>query len=287
MRKVNLAACVVSLALMAFAAVAIAEDAPKPAAAVATKTLTLEGSTTVGPITDAFVAHFQKQYPDLKITAKNTGSGNGINALSAGTCDIATASRAMKPEEYKKAVENKVLPVAHAIAMDGICIAVNPANGVKSLTKAQLKDIYTGKITNWKQVDGPNLAIVVISRENSSGTFEAFNEMVLQKAEMAKEVQTVSSSKEVADKVEKTEGAIGYVGLAFLGAKVKGVQVEGVEPSKKTIVSGKYPLSRPLFLYTNGYPALGTLIYEYCTLYLSAAGQDMIEKAGFIPMTQY
>ena len=284
MHKTNrlvLAAAVV-LSLMTLGALAADEAKPEKKDA-----LSVEGSTTVGPIADAYAEHFQKLYPNLKITVKNTGSGNGITALIDGRCDIATSSRFMKAEEFKKAVEKGILPVAHTIAMDGICIAVNPANSILGLSTAQIRDLYTGKVKNWKDVGGPDMEVVVISRDTASGTYEAFNEMVMKKEKMADAVQAVSSSKEVHDRVSTTKGAIGYVGLGFLDDKVKGLNVDGVTPTKKTIVSGKYPLSRPLFVFTNGYPSLGGLVHEFCTLHLSEKGQKMIEAKGYVPVTDY
>ena len=136
-------------------------------------------------IADAYAEYFQKLYPALKITVKNTGSGNGITALIDGRCDLATSSRFMKAEEFKKAVEKGILPVAHTIAMDGLCIAVNPANSILGLSTAQIKDLYTGKVKNWKEVGGPDMEVVVISRDTASGTYEAFNEMVMKKEKMA------------------------------------------------------------------------------------------------------
>lgn len=250
-------------------------------------TLTIEGSTTVGPITDAYAEFFQQKFPGLKITVKNTGSGNGITALIEGRCDIATSSRMMKAEEFKKAVDKGVMPVLHAIAMDGICIAVNPANSIKGLSIAQVKDLYTGKVKNWKDVGGPDMEVVLISRDTASGTFEAFNEMVMKKEKMADGVQFVSSSKEVHARVSTTKGAIGYVGLGFLDEQIKGLNIDGVTPTKKTITSGKYPLSRPLFMITNGYPALGSLIYEVVTFHLGEKGQKMVEAKGYVPVTDY
>jgi len=131
------------------------------------ETLHLEGSTTVGPIADAFAEYFKSIYPDLNITVKKTGSGDGAAALVNGRCDIANMSRFMKEKEFTKAVANGVLPVAHVVAMDGVCIIVHPSNPVKELTTAQVRDIYMGKITNWNQLGGPNAKIVPISRDTS------------------------------------------------------------------------------------------------------------------------
>ena len=250
-------------------------------------TLQIEGSTTVGPIGDAFTEVFMKTYPDYKITVTKTGSGNGAAALIDGRCDIAMMSRFIKPEEFKTAVAKDVQPVAHVIAMDGVCVIVNPSNSVTQLTLAQTKDIYLGKVKNWKEVGGPDMPIVVISRDTASGTYETFEEFVMKKAKMAETVQYVSSNPESHAKVKTTNGAIAYVGLGFLDSSVKALKIEGVMPSRETIVNGSYPISRPLFLFTNGYPELGSITYKFCTFYLTETGQDIITKKGFVPVTNY
>ncbi|MDO8303117.1 MAG: phosphate ABC transporter substrate-binding protein, partial [Sedimentisphaerales bacterium] len=156
--------------------------------------LQIDGSTTVGPIADAFAEVFKKKYQDATFTVKKTGSGDGAAALIDGRCDIATMSRFMKAEEIKKAVDKGVFPTAHAIAMDGVCVIVHPSNPVTNLTKQQIHDIYTGKITNWKELGGVDMKIVAITRDSSSGTFEVFNEKVMNKDKMAGSVETVNAN---------------------------------------------------------------------------------------------
>jgi phosphate transport system substrate-binding protein len=251
------------------------------------QTLNIDGSTTVGPIADAFAESFKSSHPDIEITVKKTGSGDGAAALVDGRCDIATMSRFMKESEFKKAVENGVFPVAHVIAMDGVCIVVNPSNPVTELSTAQICDIYMGKISNWKEVGGSDLPIVVISRDTSSGTYETFHELVMKKQEMSSKVEYVNANPQAHARVKTTTGAIGYVGIGFLDANVKALKVDGIMPSKQTIVSGKYPVARPLFMFTNGYPKLGSVVHEFCTFYLTETGQDIVEAKGFIPMTNY
>jgi phosphate transport system substrate-binding protein len=249
--------------------------------------LNIDGSTTVGPIADAFAEAFKSSHPDIEITVKKTGSGDGAAALVDGRCDIATMSRFMKESEFKKAVENGVFPVAHVIAMDGVCIVIHPSNPVKELSTAQICDIYMGRISNWKEVGGSDLPIVVISRDTSSGTYETFHELVMKKQEMSSKVEYVNANPQAHARVKTTAGAIGYVGIGFLDANVKALKVDGIMPTKQTIVSGKYPVARPLFMFTNGYPKLGSVVHEFCTFYLTETGQDIVEAKGFIPMTNY
>jgi len=251
------------------------------------ETLQIEGSTTVGPIADAFAEYFKKVYPDLDITVKKTGSGDGAAALVDSRCDVATMSRFMKGKEFEDAVKNGVYPVAHVVAMDGVCVVVHPSNPVKGLTKAQIRDIYTGKISNWSQVGGPSMPIVVISRDTSSGTYETFHNLVMEKKEMGSGVEYVNSNPQAHARVKTTQGAIGYVGIGFLDRSVKALKVDGILPSRQTIASGVYPVARPLFMFTNGYPELGSMVHKFCTFYLTEKGQELVEAKGFVPLTVY
>ncbi len=255
--------------------------------AIQAETLQIEGSTTVGQIADAFAEYFKKVYPDLDITVKKTGSGDGAAALVDDRCDIATMSRFMKAKEFKAAVEGGVYPVAHVAAMDGVCLVIHPSNPVKGLTKAQIRDIYMGKIANWNQVGGPSMTIVVISRDTSSGTYETFHGLVMAKKEMGSGVEYVNSNPQAHARVKTTRGAIGYVGIGFLDRNVKAIKVDGVLPSRRTIASGVYPVARPLFMFTNGYPKLGTMVHKFCTFYLTEKGQELVEAKGFVPLTTY
>ncbi|MFA6133022.1 MAG: phosphate ABC transporter substrate-binding protein [Phycisphaerae bacterium] len=276
-------AVVAALAMVA-ASTAVAEEAKT---AAVKGTLQIEGSTTVGPIADAFAEAFKRLYPDVTITVKKTGSGDGAAALVDGRCQIATMSRFMKAEEFKKAVDKGGMPVAHAIAMDGVCVVVHPSNQVSGLTLEQVRDIYTGKIANWKELGGADAAIVVISRDTSSGTYESFNHIVMGKAKMFEKVEYVSANPQAQARVTTTPGAIAYVGLGFVDDKVKALPINGIAPNKKTISTGVYPISRPLFLFTNGYPDLGSAVHAFCTFYLTEKGQEIIEAKGFVPVTSY
>jgi phosphate transport system substrate-binding protein len=250
------------------------------------QTLQLDGSTTVGPIGDAFAEAFMKSH-NCSITIKKTGSGDGVAALIDGRCDIAMSSRFLKPEEFKKAVEKNVFPVAHTVAMDGVCIIVHPSNPVKELTSQQVCDIYMGKITNWKELGGIDTPIVPVSRDTSSGTYEVFHEKVMKKQNMAAGVEYANANPQVHARVKATNGAIGYVGLGFVDSNVKALKIDGIMPTKQTIAQGTYPVSRPLFLFTNGYPKLGSLVHAFCIFYLTEEGQSIVEAKGFVPMTNY
>jgi phosphate transport system substrate-binding protein len=280
--RVRILACAARVAVGALLCVgaATADDAEK-------KALQIEGSTTVGPIADAFAEVFQKSHPDWTITVKKTGSGDGAAALVDKRCDIADMSRFMKPEEFKKAVDNGVMPVAHAIAMDGVCIIVHPSNPLTEITIAQANKIYTGEVANWKELGGPDVKIVAISRETNSGTYETFEHFVMGKTKMAAGVEYVSSNPQAHARVKTTAGAVSYVGLGFVDKDVKALKVNGILPTRKTIATGTYPLSRPLYMFTDGYPKLGTVLHAFVTYYLCEKGQEIIEAKGFVPLTQY
>ncbi len=250
--------------------------------AFAKKTLTLTGSTTVLPIAQLCAEKFMEQHPDVDISVRGGGSGVGIAALIDGTCDIAMASRPMKTKELKSARSKGINPVATVIARDGIAIIVHPSNPLSEITMAQLRDIYTGKISNWKDVGGKSGRIVVISRDVASGTFEVFKKLVLKGAKTRADALMLASNKAVATTVEKTPGAIGYVGLGYVSSKVKALTVDGVKPTKKTVASGEYKLSRPLYFYTDGKPK--GLAKEFIDFVLNPEGQKIVEEAGFVPV---
>ncbi len=276
---------VCSLALLMLAATGLvrADSTSSPRA----ETLQIDGSTTVGPIADAFAEYFMRTNPGLEITVKKTGSGDGAAALIDSRCDIATLSRFMKDKEFKSAVDHNVLPVAHAIAMDGVCIIVHPSNTVSALTTAQVRDIYKGNIKNWKEIGGPDAEIVIVSRDTSSGTYETFHEKVMNKEELAKNVEYVNSNPQAQARVKTTAGAISYVGIGFVDAEVKALKIDGIAPTKQTIANGTYPVARPLFMFTNGYPKLGSMTFKFCTFYLTEKGQEIILAKGFVPVTNY
>ncbi len=249
--------------------------------------MTIEGSTTVGPIADAFAEAFMKTHEDASITVKKTGSGDGAAALIDGRATVATMSRFMKDSEFAKAVENGVMPVAHVVGMDGVAVIVHPSNPISELTTEQLRQIYTGQVTNWSQLGGPNMPIVAISRDTSSGTYEVFHEKAVYKQNMAGSVEYVNSNPQAFARVKSTQGGIGYVGLGFVQAGIKAVRVNGVPANRATVASGRYPIARPLFLFTDGYPEPGSMLFDFMTFHLTERGQEIIDAKGFVPLTNY
>ena len=256
-------------------------------ATLAQNEIRIDGSTTVGPIIDAFVGAFNEKMPDLRFSVKKTGSGDGAAALLDGRCEIAAMSRFMKMDEYKKAIEAGRMPIPFTICLDSVCLIVHPTNPVQNLTKEQITKIYTGEATNWREVGGPNLPIIAISRDTSSGTYEVFHQLAMNSAKMGTRIEFANSNPQIFTRVSTTQGAIGYVGLGFVNNGVKAVRYENVMPTKQTITDGKYKLSRPLYLFTDGYPELGTPLSMFCNFFLTEEGQEIIEAKGFIPLTNY
>jgi phosphate transport system substrate-binding protein len=249
--------------------------------------LVLDGSTTVGPIAKAFAEAYMKQNPGVEITVSESGSGNGAKALINGTCDIANMSRHMKDSEKQVCVEKGVVPFPNIVAHDALPVVVHPSNPVKGLTLAQLADIYTNKVTNWKDVGGVDMPIVVISRDTSSGTYESFKELALPKdAKIKSSAEYVGSNGGIRQRVQTTPGAIGYAGLGFVDATVKALEIEGVAPSAETALNGKYKLARPLFMYTNGEPKPDTHLAKFIGMAKTPKGREIIEEIGFIPVPE-
>lgn len=269
------------------------EGAPEAGAPAAesqseSQSITLKGSDTVLPLAQAEAEEFMLENSDKSVTVTGGGSGVGITALIDGEVDIATASREMKAEEIEAAKANGVNPVETTIAYDGISVIVNPENPVTELTFDQLRGIYNGTISNWKDVGGADLEIVVISRDSSSGTYEYFKEEVLQGDEYRPDALTQPATGGIVGEVSQNPNAIGYIGVAYLDESVKALNLDagnGSEaPTSENILSGAYPLSRSLYFYTNGEPT--GLTKEFFDFVLSETGQSLVTEVGYFPIEQ-
>jgi phosphate transport system substrate-binding protein len=243
------------------------------------KEIVLEGSTTVLPIGQKTAEEFMKLYPEINVSVRGGGSGVGITSLIEGNCDIAMSSREMKDSEKQKAINKNKKIKEFIIAVDGIAVIVNPKNPITNLTKQQIKDIYTGKISNWAEVGGVNKKIVVVSRDSAGGTFEAFNELALNGQRVRPDALMQASNRTVLNIVSKNSYAIGYVGAGFVSKDVRAVTVDNVSVNKTNVVNKKYVFSRPLFMYTNG--VLTGNVKKYLDFVLSPQGQKIVEEMGF------
>jgi phosphate transport system substrate-binding protein len=229
-----------------------------------------------------------KKHKDTTVQVTGGGSGTGISALINGTTDVCEASRAMKDPEKKQVVDKAGgPPVEIVVAKDGLSVYVNDGNPVTELSMAQLKDIYTGKVTDWKDVGGTPGKIIPYSRENSSGTYVFFKEHVLANADYTPRAQAMPGTAAVVNAVARDKASIGYGGAAYSkGIKVVKVKKEptsaGVLPSDATIKDGSYPLSRPLFFYLRPKAAAG--IKAFTDWVLSPEGQAIVVKVGYFPI---
>ncbi|WP_242361023.1 MULTISPECIES: phosphate ABC transporter substrate-binding protein [Anaeromyxobacter] len=257
------------------------------APALASAAVTVKGSDTMVILAQRWAEEYMKQNTGKRVQVTGGGSGVGIAALINGTTDIANASRAMKDAEKGKVRERyNILPTETAVAKDGVAIYVNAANPVQQLTIEQLAKIYAGDVTNWKDVGGSDAPIVLYSRENSSGTYVFFKENVLKGADYASSAQTLPGTAAVVNAVAKEKNGIGYGGAAYAKGvkevKVVGADGQGYTPSAENVASGKYPLSRPLFMYTRGKPSGEAKAFiDYC---LSPAGQKIVTQVGYFPV---
>lgn len=245
--------------------------------------LNVEGSDTMVNLSNSWAEQFMTENPDVNIAVKGGGSGNGIAALINGTADFANASREMKDEEIQQAKDNGVNPIETPVASDGIAVIVNSANGVTGLTIDQLGKIYRGEITNWRDVGGEDAEIVLLSRDSSSGTYEYFKEAVVgEDQNYAKAAKLLPSTQAIVEETTNNEAAIGYVGVGYVTGDVKVLEIDGVAASVESVLAGEYPISRKLYMYSNGDPAgAGKAFVDWI---LGAAGQKVVEDEGFVPL---
>jgi phosphate transport system substrate-binding protein len=246
------------------------------------QSIRVTGSTTVLPIAELAAEAFMLNNTYADIQVNGGGSGVGVQCVGEGTADIGMSSRDLKPDEMAKYQNLKTT----VIAKDGIAVIVHPANTITTLTMAQIRGIYNGSYTNWNQVGGPDLTIVVVGRDSASGTREFFFEKVMAKENFAQGQLEKNSNGAVKQTIAQTPGAIGYVGLGYIDADVKAVGIStngtAIEPTVDNILTDSYPISRPLILITRGEPT--GLVNEYVSFILSEEGQQLVKDEGFIPV---
>jgi len=252
--------------------------------------IVLKGSDTVLPLAQKEAEKYMKANSGKSVTVVGGGSGVDIAALLDATTDIAMSSRRLKMDERLKLQEAGKAVKEVVICNDALSVIVNPANKVGKLTREQIEGIYTGKIKNWKEVGGDDLAIVVYARETSSGTYEFFKEFVMNRKNYASSVLNMPATGAIIQSVSQTKGAIGYVGLAYVDKEVKDVAVSYdkgktfVNASKETALNKTYPIVRPLFFY---YPSSKeALVKPFVTYVLSAEGQKTVDEVGYILLSK-
>lgn len=239
-------------------------------------TVSTDGSTSMEKVIGALGEKFQADNEGVTFTYNPTGSGSGITAVAEGRCDIGLSSRKLKDEEKSQGLTETVL------AYDGIAVIVNPSNGVEDLSIDEIAKIYTGEITNWSEIGGSNLDIVLIGREAGSGTRDGF-ESITGTEDSCKYRQELTSTGDVITTVSSNENAIGYASLASVKDSVKIVSVNGVTPTEDTIKDGSYTVQRPFVLVTKSDKKLSETAQKFYDYALSKEAQSVIYDAGVVP----
>ena len=261
-----------------------------------TRAIQNKGSDTLVNVALSWAETYQDVDPSVTIAVTGGGSGTGIASLINGTVDIANASRAMKEKEYDDAAANGIEAIEHVVAIDALAVIVNLENPVSELTIDQLADMYTGRITNWKDVGGNDEPIVLLSRETNSGTHVYFLEEVVRKGDgentdiFAPQTLLMPSSVGITSELRRNPKAIGYDGLGYVDTeheKVIAIAVDAdspyIMPTVETASAGEYPLARNLYMYTAGEPT--GVIAEYLDWIFSPDGQLIVANLGFVPLT--
>jgi phosphate transport system substrate-binding protein len=233
------------------------------------------------PIAQKAIEAYMAEHPDTKISLSGGGSSNGLKALLDGSTDIANASRFIKPKEIRMAAERDLYPVPFAIAYDSILPVVHPSNTLVDISLEDLRSIYKGEITNYKELGGPDLRIVVNSRDSSSGTFETWEKKVMQNDRVTPRAQVMASNGAVVQAVAQNKYAIGYIGIGYVNDQLKALKVEGVEGTETTTLDGTYPISRPLFMFTQGWPKGEALDFINYMLHPDK-GQEQVAASGYV-----
>jgi len=256
----------------------------------------IKGSDTMVNLAQAWAEKYMQSNPGDFVAVTGGGSGTGISSLISGTCDVANASRTIKDKEIALAKQRGINPYEIKVGLDGLAVVVNPANPVTKLTLQQLADIFTGRVSNWKELGGKDEKIVILSREVNSGTHVYFKEHVLRKGdpngkeEFSTSALMLPSSQAIADEVAQNSAAVGYYGMGYISSKQKAIAVgkdeksEFVAPVIDNVISGKYPISRPLLIYTNGQPQ--GLVKKFVDFCLSKEGQEIVLKTDFVPISK-
>ncbi len=250
----------------------------------------IKGSDTVLPLSQKAAESYLKANPSAMVTVTGGGSGVGISALLEGTTDIAQASRRIKFDEKQKLQKDGKTAKEVVIAYDALAIVVNPENKVTNLTREQLEGIFTGKVTNWKEVGGEDMKIVPYSRETSSGTYEFFKESVLKNKNYMNGIMSMPATGAIVQSISQTKGGIGYIGLAYLNNSVKPIHVSYdngktfTAPSVENAKNETYPIVRALYYYYEA--AFEAKVKSFIDYVLSPAGQQIVGEIGFIPVKQ-
>lgn len=267
-------------------------------------TVVIKGSDTMVNLSQRWVEEYIKLHPEISLQVTGGGSGIGITALLNGTADIANMSRDLKAKELERGETTDIMPLQYKVALDGIAVIVNPENKIDTLSVEQIRDIYSGKIKNWKEVGGSDIEIVKYGRENSSGTYEHFKGTILGRDKYGKRIdfavstQVLQGTSSLGEAVSKDVKGIGYGGVGYF-AKRKDLKViylrgstllKAVSPvvngevNYEAIRNGVYPLARYLYCYTDGEPK--TAVRNFINFILSKQGQQIVKEMKYIPLEE-
>src|SRR5207249_2493650 len=248
------------------------------------ESLVIKGSDTLGAkLVPQLAEQFKSQHPGTTFDIAAEGSATGFAALIDKTAAIGMASRPAKPEEIANGKAKGVEMKETIVAYDGIAVIVNTANPIKSLTKKQVEQIFTGEITDWSAVGGSGGKISIYTRNTSSGTYSDFKELAMKKRDYAPGSQKMAGNEQIASEVGRNPAGIGYVGMAYTKAGgVKVVSIDGAAPSIQSVQNHSYPYWRPTFYYTNGEP--GGIAKTFVDFTLSSVGQKIVNQVGFVPI---
>src|SRR6266699_1052107 len=246
--------------------------------------LVVKGSDTLGAkLVPQLAEQFKAQHPGTTFDIAAEGSTTGIAAIIDGTAQIGMSSRRAKSSEIGAASAKGVNMKPTIVAYDGIAVIVNAGNRVKSLTKKQVEQIFTGEVTDWSAVGGSGGKISIYTRNTSSGTYSDFKELAMKKRDYAPGSQKMAGNEQIASEVGKNANGAGYVGLAYTKAGgSKGMPIDGVAPSVKTVLGKTYPYARPTFYYTSGEPS--GLAKQFLDFTIGPAGQKIVAQVGFVPL---
>ncbi len=251
--------------------------------------ITAKGSDTLVTLAQKWAETYMKKNADTRIEVTGGGSGIGFAALQEQTTDLANASRPIKPKEVAACIKAfKKRPTEYKVALDGLSVYVHKDNKLEEITMEQLSLIFTGKLTNWKELGGPDMAITVYSRENSSGTYEFFKEKVLGGKDFVSSAQTLQGTAQVVQAVSKEPKGIGYGGAAYSeGTKSlkvkKDASAPGIAPNEETILNQSYPIWRFLYIYVNPELDKGE-VAAYLKWIRSDEGQSVVKDIGYFPL---
>lgn len=241
-------------------------------------TIKISGSTTVLPIAKEAAKKFMMKNPNYNLEVSGGGSGFGVKQVAEGLVDIGMASRDLKAEEKEKYPNL----ITHSIALDGVAVVVHPENPVSDLTQEQVKKIFSGEITNWKEVGGPDAPINVYTRDEESGTREVFWEKALGKGKITEKATVVNSNGAMKTAVKQDKNGIGYLSIGYVDSTIKAVKFNGVEPTEENVKKGIYKVSRALNMITNGEPS--PAVQAYLDYVLSPEGQEIVREKGYLPI---